>query len=172
MTRIHASARSTSSSLDQPQQVSTAHPASATVRNKARISPFWLHFAEMFAAMWVGMAVGVGVFLAITGLSSYSQGLRLHPVPSVSVMAISMALPMAAWMLFRGHGWRNSAEMAAAMVVPAVPFVCLAGLHVISGTACRAYMPLSIVAMLGLMVYRRDVYSMPMRALRHERLRR
>jgi len=110
------------------------------------------------------MAAGVGVFLAITGLSSYSQGLRLHPVPSVSAMAISMALPMAAWMLFRGHGRRNSAEMTAAMIVPAIPFVILAGLHVISGTACRAYMPLSIAAMIGLMVYRRKEYSMPMPA--------
>jgi hypothetical protein len=164
MVHIHAPTRSNVARPGPRQQVSTAHPASATVRRKIRISPFWLHFLEMFAAMWVGMAAGVGVFLAITGLSSYSQGLRLDPVPSVSVMAISMAVPMAAWMLFRGHGWRNSAEMAAAMIVPAIPFVILAGLHVISGTACRAYMPLSIVAMIGLMVYRRAAYSMPIPA--------
>jgi hypothetical protein len=164
MVHSHAPTRRNISHPGQRQQVSTAHPASPAVKRKVRIPPFWLHFVEMFAAMWVGMAAGVGVFLAITGLSSYSQGLRLHPVPSVSVMAISMALPMAGWMLFRGHGWRNSAEMAAAMVVPAIPFVCLAGLHVISGTACRAYMPLSIVAMIGLMVYRRAAYSMPMPA--------
>jgi hypothetical protein len=61
--------------------------------------------------------------------------------------------------------------MAAAMIVPAIPFIILAGLHVISGTACRAYMPLSIVAMIGLMIYRWDMYSMPMRGLRRGHLR-
>jgi len=160
MVRIHVPTSNNASGLDQQRDMGTA----AAVRRRVRIPPFWLHFVEMFAVMWVGMAAGVGVYLAITGLSSYPQGLRLHPVPSLSAMAISMALPMAAWMLLRGHGWRNSAEMAAAMIVPAIPFAVLAGLHVISGTACRAYMPLSIVAMIGLMVYRRDAYSMPMPA--------
>jgi hypothetical protein len=164
MVRTDTPTRSNISHPDHRRQVSTAQPTSVAVRRKLRIPPFWLHFVEMFAAMWVGMAAGVRVYLTITGLSSYAQGLRLHPVPSVSAMAISMAVPMAAWMLFRGHGWRNSAEMAAAMIVPAIPFVILAWLDVISGTACRAYMPLSIVAMIGLMVYRRKVYSMPMPA--------
>jgi len=123
---------------------------------------FFRHFLEMFAAMAVGMAIGMPIYLAVAGLSSYSEGLRLNPVPSLCAMAISMALPMAAWMIFRGHGWRNSAEMAAAMIVPAIPFVILAGLHVIAGTACRPYMPLSILAMVGLMLARWDVYSTPM----------
>jgi hypothetical protein len=161
MVRTGTPIRSSNSGLDQ-RHIGTGHAGLATVRRRVRIPPFWLHFVEMFAAMWVGMAAGVRVFLAITGLSSYSQGLRLHPVPSLSAMAISMAVPMAGWMLLRGHGWRNSAEMAAAMIVPAIPFIILAGLGAISGTACRAYMPLSIVAMIGLMVYRRKVYSMPM----------
>jgi hypothetical protein len=127
MARTHTPTRSNISRPDQRRQVSTAQPTSVAVRRKVRISPFWLHLVEMFAAMWVGMAAGIGVYLVITGLSSYSQGPRLHPVPSVSAMAISMAVPMAAWMFFRGHRWQNSAEMAAAMIVPAIPFVILAG---------------------------------------------
>jgi hypothetical protein len=123
----------------------------------------------MFAAMGVGMAVGMPIYRAVAGISSAEQ-YRLYPAQSVSAMALTMALPMAGWMVLRGHGWRNSAEMAAAMIVPAIPFIILAGLQVISGTACRAYMPLSIVAMIGLMVYRRDVYSMPMRAVWHRHL--
>ena len=130
---------------------------------KPRLLNFGLHFVEMFAAMGIGMAVGMPIYRAVTGISSAEQ-YRLYPVPSVTAMALTMALPMAGWMLLRGHGWRNSIEMAAAMIVPAIPFVILAGLGVISGTACRAYMPLSIVAMIGLMIYRWDVYSMPMRA--------
>lgn len=163
MVRMHAPSRGKISSTDQ-HQVSTTHPASVAVSHKRRIVTFFLHFVEMFAAMVVGMAVAVPIYLAMTGLSSYAEGLRVNPVPSLCVMAISMALPMAAWMVYRGHGWRNSAEMAAAMIVPAIPFVILAGLHVISGTACRPYMPLSILAMLGLMVVRWDAYSTPMPA--------
>lgn len=164
MVRIHAPVKS---NIFRPaqDQVSTAHPASLAVSHNRRIVTFVLHFLEMFAAMVVGMVIGVRIYLAIAGLSSYSEGLRLNPVPTLCAMAISMALPMAAWMIFRGHGWRNSAEMAAAMIVPAIPFVILAGLHVISGTACRPYMPLSILAMLGLMIFRWDAYSTPMPAL-------
>ena len=163
MTRIHAPTRDSISRPDQQRQASTAHLTSAAVRRKLRISSFWQHFLEMFAAMMIGMMAGKPVFLAITGLSSTDQAGRLYPWQSVLAMALSMTVPMVAWMLFRGHGRRNSAEMAAAMLVPAIPFIILAGLGVISGTACRAYMPLSIVAMIGLMVYRWDMYSMPMR---------
>src|SRR5262249_16356249 len=160
MVRIQTPTKNNISGGDQRPDI----PAAAAVRRRARIAHFWLHFVEMFPAMWVGMAAGVGGFLAVTGFPSYRQALLRHPVEALLVMAISMALPMAGWMLLRGHGWRNSAEMAAAMIVPAMPFVILAGLNVISGTACRAYMPLSVVAMIGLMAYRRDVYSMPMPA--------
>jgi hypothetical protein len=33
-------------------------------------------------------------------------------------MAAGMTIPMAAWMLYRGMGRKNTAEMAAAMVLP------------------------------------------------------
>jgi hypothetical protein len=171
MARMDTPVTSKTSDLDQRPGTGTGHAIFATVRRRVRIPPFWLHFVEMFAAMWIGMAIGMPIYLAIAGLSSYSEGLSLDPAPSVTAMALSMVVPMAGWMLFRGHGWRNSAEMAAAMIVPAIPFVILAGLGVISGTACRLYMPLSIVAMIGLMVYRRTEYSMPMRRLRREQRR-
>jgi hypothetical protein len=166
MVRTDTRLKSSRSSLEQAQDTGTA----LAVGRRSRILHFGLHFVEMFAAMGVGMAAGMPIYRAIAGISSAEQ-YRLYPVPSVSAMALTMALPMAGWMLLRGHGWRNSAEMAAAMIVPAVPFICLAGLHVISGTACRAYMPLSIVAMIGLMIYRRDVYSLPMRGLWRGHLR-
>jgi hypothetical protein len=138
-----------------------------------RISPFWLHFLEMFAAMMIGMMVGMRVFLAVVGLSSTSQAGRLYPWQSVLAIAVSMTVPMVAWMMFRGHGRRNSAEMAAAMLVPAIPFIILCALDVLAGgPANRIYMVLSTLAMLGLMFYRRAVYSMPMPALLHRRPRR
>ena len=164
MARTHTPTRSNISRPEQRQQISTAHPNPVAIRRKVRISPFWLHFLEMFAAMWIGMAAGRPVILAITGLSSTDQAYRLYPWQSVLSMALSMTVPMVAWMLFRGHGWRNSAEMAAAMLVPAIPFIILCSLHVLGGgPANGVYMMLSTLAMIGLMVYRRDVYSIPMR---------
>jgi len=171
MTRIHAPTRDSISRPDQQRQASTAHLTSAAVRRKLRISSFWQHFLEMFAAMMIGMMAGKPVFLAITGLSSTDQAGRLYPWQSVLAMALSMTVPMVAWMLFRGHGRRNSAEMAAAMLVPAIPFIILCSLHVLpGGTANGIYMVLSTLAMLGLMLYRRAVYSMPMPGLLHRRL--
>ena len=163
MARTYTPARSNISGLDQRQDTGTAHAIPGTVRRKLRTPPFWQHFAEMIAAMWIGMTAGKPVFLAITGQSSTGQASELHPAPSVLSMGLSMTVPMAAWMLLRGHGWRNSAEMTAAMLVPAIPFIILAGLHVLGGgPANGVYMMLPTLAMTGLMAYRRDVYSMPM----------
>ena len=106
MTRIHAPTTDSISRPDQ-RQASTAHPSSAAVRRQLRIPPFWQHFLEMFAAMMIGMMAGKPVFLATTGLSSTSQAGRLYPWQSVLWMALSMTMPMVAWMLFRGHGRRN-----------------------------------------------------------------
>ncbi len=163
MARTYTPSRSNTSGHDQRDDTGTGHAVPAAVRRAVRIPPFWQHFLEMFAAMWIGMAAGRPVFLAITGLSSTSQASRLYPAQSVLSMALSMTVPMVAWMLIRGHGWRNSAEMGAAMLVPAIPFIILCSLHVLGGgPANGVYMMLSTLAMIGLMAYRRDVYSMPM----------
>jgi hypothetical protein len=165
MARTHTSLRSNLSGPDQ-HTMGTGHAADVTLGRKRRMPRFLLHLAEMLAAMGVGMAVGMRVYEAIAGLSSTGQAYRLYPAQSVTAMALSMTLPMAGWMLLRGHGRRNSAEMAAAMLVPAIPFVILCSLHVLmGGTSASIYMAVSTVAMIGLMVYRRDVYSMPMRGL-------
>lgn len=167
MERIHVPARNNVSGVGQRPDIGIA----VAVRRRTQISHFWRHFLEMFAAMWVGMVAGVAVYLAVTGFPSYSQALLHRPVEALLVMAFAMTVPMVGWMLFRGHGRRNSAEMAAAMLVPAAPFAFLAGFHVTRGASSCAYMMLSVLAMLGLMFYRRDVYSMPMRSLRRRRLR-
>ena len=161
MNRIHTATRGSITSPDQRPGIRRDLTTPAA-RGRAWILPFWQHFLEMFAAMWIGMVAGTAGFLAVTGQSSPRQAALLYPLAAVLGMALSMTVPMVGWMLYRGHGWRNSAEMAGAMLLPAIPFVILAGLHVIKGTTCCAYMALSTLAMLGLMFYRRDVYSMPM----------
>jgi hypothetical protein len=86
------------------------------------------------------------------------EGLRRHAVPFTLVMAFSMTVPMVAWMRHRGHAWRICTEMAAAMVLPAVPLIGLRVAHVISGPICGSYCALSVVAMVLIMLYRRSEY--------------
>jgi len=123
----------------------------------------WFHFVrhlvEMFLAMMAGMMVG-GVLLAAAVGASVSETRREHAVAWVIVMAFDMTIPMVAVMLYRGHSLRSGGEMAAAMIVPAVPIVACQLSHIVSGDVGRAYMPLSMLAMIALIVYRRNEYRM------------
>ena len=129
----------------------------------------WLfvrHVVEMVVAMTIGMFLGVGIFVAIIGVN-YPQSRQQYPTAALLVMAVSMTIPMVAWMRYRGHSWRDSMEMGAAMLVPAVPFLVLLWSHVTRVALTGPYMILSTVAMLALMFYRWDVYSAhPVKRLR------
>jgi hypothetical protein len=70
-----------------------------------------------------------------------------------------MTVAMVAWMRHRRHTWKSSSEMAAAMVVPALPLFCLRLLDVISGPICGLYCLATIVAMVVVMLYRRSDYG-------------
>ena len=84
------------------------------------VSPFWRHFLEMFGVMVVGMVVAAAILLSIVG-TTWDEATRQYPTASLLVIAAGMTIPMAAWMLYRGMGWKNSREMAAAMAVPVDP---------------------------------------------------
>jgi flagellar biosynthetic protein FliP len=94
---------------------------------------FARHYLEMVAAMFLGMAVlwmPAKAGLGAAGLSSS----ELHedaPALLLGVMAITMTVPMVAWMRYRGHGWRPSAEMSAAMLVPTAGAIALLGAGVV-----------------------------------------
>ena len=121
---------------------------------------FWRHFLEMLAAMAVGMIATGAVFLSIVGLKTWQQVTVQYPTQALLAMAAGMTVPMVAWMLFRGMGWRNSYEMAAVTVLPVVPFLFLVWSGVTTSAQCGGYCAVMIAAMLGLMLYRRDEYSM------------
>ncbi|WP_344150052.1 hypothetical protein [Nocardioides koreensis] len=70
-----------------------------------------------------------------------------------------MTVPMAAWMLYRRMGWRNTSEMAALMAIPVIPFLCLVWFDVTESAQCGPYCAVTIVGMLALMLYRRREYS-------------
>jgi cytochrome bd-type quinol oxidase subunit 2 len=125
-------------------------------QSRARLQ-FARHLVEMFVAMMAGMMVGA--FLLATAIgTSVSDARREHAIAWVVVMAFDMTVPMVAVMLYRGHSLRSAGEMAAAMIVPALPIVALQLSHAVSGEVGRAYMPVSMVAMVALIVYRRREY--------------
>ena len=118
------------------------------------------HLIEMVLVMLIGMQVLFGEFAAVAAAAGYPDVMVRLPELSTAVMALTMAVPMALWMDYRGHHRRGVVEMAAAMVVPAV-VVLGAGALGILGRAelMSAYHPWMYVAMVGLMVYRRREYS-------------
>lgn len=126
---------------------------------KHHLSPFWRHFLQMLAVMIGGMVASAALFLAIVGLSTWDEVTIQYGTQALIVMAVGMTVPMAAWMLYRGMGWKNSYEMAAVMAIPVVPFLCLVWFDVTKSAQCGAYCAVTIVAMLALMFYRRREYS-------------
>lgn len=117
---------------------------------------FALHFAEMMLAMGVGMMLIHPVWgLVVPGLDDRTGTDTL-------LMGVDMAIGMGVWMRIRGHGWRMIIEMSAAMVGP---FVVLLAPYAAGGLSADAYSGLGhflmVVAMLGIMLARRDHYSRP-----------
>jgi hypothetical protein len=147
------------SPVEADNPLSRPHSAVPGLQHKRRISPFWRHFREMFAAMAVGMIATVAIFEFIVGLKTWEQVTTLYPTQALLAMAAGMSIPMVAWMLFRGMGWKNSYEMAAAMVLSVIPFLCLVWLDITKTAQCGAYCVLTIVTMLVVMGYRRREYS-------------
>jgi hypothetical protein len=126
------------------------------------MSPFWRHFLQMLAAMVVGMIATAAIFLAIVGLKTWGEVTIQYPTQALFAMAAGMTAPMVTWMVYRRMGWKNSYEMAAAMVLPVIPFLCLVWFGVTKSAWCGEYCASTVVAMLALMRYRRSEYSTQM----------
>jgi len=139
------------------------HRERASDRRQGRdLSHFWRHFLEMLAIMVAGMIATGAIFLSVVGLKSWDELTTLYPTQALLAMAVGMTVPMVAWMLYRGMRRRSAYEMAAAMVLPVIPFLCLVWFHVTESAQCGAYCAITVVVMLALMRYRRSEYSMQM----------
>jgi hypothetical protein len=143
------------------EMVDMAHTQSL-VPGRQHLSPFWRHFLQMLAVMMIGMIASAALLLTFVGLRTWDEVTTQYGAQALIVMAVGMTVPMTAWMLHRGMGRRNSFEMAAVMVLPVIPFLCLVWFGVTKSALCGPYCAVTIAAMLGLMAYRRREYSSSM----------
>lgn len=129
---------------------------------KHHLSPFWRHVMQMLAVMMAGMFVGAAVLVTLVDAKTWDEVTTQYGTQALVVMAVGMTVPMTAWMLYRGMGRKNAYEMAAVMVLPVVPLLCLYWFDVTESAQCGAYCAVSVAAMLALMFYRRGQYSTSM----------
>lgn len=115
-------------------------------------SHFLRHYLEMVASMIAGMAAYGMLFRGQILSRSYADE---------ALMGLFMSVPMVAWMLYRGHTWRQSAEMVAAMLLPAaVVFGLAAGQPAVSDRALMLSTHAAmLLGMLALMLVRRADYA-------------
>lgn len=119
---------------------------------------FVRHYAEMVAVMFAGMfalMAPTGWLLGAFG-TSWS---RLSPAMYTFVMALTMAVPMVAWMRYRGHAWRPNIEMAASMLIPTFAVMGVQGTGLASGGLTVPEHAAMLTGMLIAMLLRRDEYS-------------
>lgn len=121
---------------------------------------FVRHYAEMVVVMFLGMIVlglPAGCLFSALG-TSWS---KLSPATMLFAMAITMAVPMAAWMRYRGHAWRLNLEMVASMLLPTLALMALLWARIVAGMG--ALMVIEHIAMLACMLVamllRREEYS-------------
>jgi len=127
---------------------------SASTRRFAR------HYVEMVVAMFAGM----GVLLAPLGMATralFGVGLHGNSTLMISAMALTMTVPMVAWMRFRGHGWGPCADMTAAMVLPTLAVLALLWTDLLAdvGTLLVIEHAVMLPAMLVAMLLRRAEYT-------------
>jgi hypothetical protein len=152
-----------SASMAQPQHHDdVSHEQTKHTSGRRRLSPFWRHFLQMLAVMVVGMFATGAIFISVVGLASWDEITSVYPTRALVAMTVGMTAPMVGWMLYRRMGVRNSYEMALAMVLPVIPFLCLVWFNVTNSAQCGGYCASTVVAMLLLMRYRRSEYAMEM----------
>ena len=137
----------TTTPYDQPQR-----------SHLAGWAPFVRHYIEMVLAMVIGMVALMPLEMwAVQAVGA--PHLLDHVGLMTLVMATDMAIAMGAWMAYRRHGWRDIAEMSAAMYLPFVIFFPATVTGVMTeGTMMIAGHALMLVAMLAVMLWRREHY--------------
>jgi hypothetical protein len=142
---------------DTPYGYMTAREEHAMNRHFIR------HYIEMLIAMALGMVVLGTLALAALSAAGISSNELHNDLPALMLlgMAVTMTVPMVAWMRYRGHGWAPSNEMALSMFIPTFAVIGLlwAGLVTDMGTLMIILHVAMLPAMLLAMLLRREEYS-------------
>ena len=127
------------------------------------IRQFVRHYIEMVIAMVAGMvALGLPAEAAMRALGTSTATLKAD-APEIALlgMAVTMTVPMVAWMRYRGHGWARAWEMTASMFAPTVAAIALFRTGAVEDT--HALLMIQHIAMfpamLGVMLLRLDEYT-------------
>jgi hypothetical protein len=118
------------------------------------------HFVQMCMACCIGGITLSLLFFGGAALIGYPDLIQQFPELSTLVIAFFLALPMVAWMRFRGMEWRPTLEMAAVPIVLGVLLIGLAWLGLVSKSSLIEWLTrLVCPAMLLPMLFRLDLYT-------------
>ncbi len=120
---------------------------------------FIRHYVEMVVAMFLGMAVlWMPAEWALQAVGTSWDD--LSDAAMFLGMATIMTVPMIAWMIYRGHGRRANAEMAAAMFLPTFAVIGVMWADVITDVGALMVIEHAamLLAMLGAMLLRPAEY--------------
>ena len=121
------------------------------------------HFARHYVEMLLAMFLGMGILTPPLGMALRAFGTSLHDSDALmlSAMAVTMTVPMVAWMRYRGHGRQPCLDMTAAMVIPALGVLTLlwGGLVEDLGILLVVEHVAMVAAMLVAMLLRREEYT-------------
>ena len=90
-----------------------------------KVGRFLLNLLELQISMGLGALVCYLVVRLISASPSYATSYR----PGTFLFALGdiffLTVPVVAWMILRGHGWRHCIEIAAAMIAPIALIIVL-----------------------------------------------
>lgn len=124
------------------------------------VGRFALHYLEMCGVMCVGAIVLSVLFFGAAGLLGYTDLPNQAPALSVLVVAVNLSLPMAAWMRFRGMGWRPTLEMSGSTMVTGLLLIAAYWLGIVDkGSLVDVQTSLACPLMLAVMLLHFPLYS-------------
>jgi hypothetical protein len=126
----------------------------------ARAGYFIWHLIEMCLAMCLGGVPLIILFFVSAAKIGYPNLFQESPELSVLVVGFILALPMTAWMRFRGHDWQSTLEMASTTIILAILLVTLGWLGILARTSLFEWLtrfacPVMIIPML----FRLEMYT-------------
>ncbi len=126
-----------------------------------KVGLFIWHYFEMMLAMGAGATLFELLVREMPVSTRYAIGLQLGSFLYTSGIALFMMVVMVAWMIVRGHGWRHSAEMSLAMLVPVALMAVISILKENASPAwfVATYCSAMCVGMLAAMLFRWDHFT-------------